>query len=271
MKDSTLKPTTDYESQKILSEYLLFHFGEAEDILDKELFSDFKAFEKALFFPKRLISEFEDIHKLNTEPTKVALDLGCSVGGSSFELSKHYSKVLSVDYSNSFIDSAKKIQKEQEVSFSVQKEGNISKKFNLKLEPSMKSGNIKFVQGDASAALDLAAKQHIDSFDFILAANLICRMKEPMKLLLSLPQLLKPKGHLLIASPYSWLKDYTPEKNWLGGFFKDEEEIRSLEALEKVFKNKLKLIKIKEMPFLIKEHQRKFQFSVSQASLWQKI
>ena len=46
-----------------------------------------------------------------------------------------------------------------------------------------------------------------------------------------LPGLLNPGGQLIITSPYTWLEDYTPRKNWLADP-KNETVAQSVEALD---------------------------------------
>jgi 2-polyprenyl-3-methyl-5-hydroxy-6-metoxy-1,4-benzoquinol methylase len=36
----------------------------------------------------------------------LALDIGCAVGGATFELARSFSHVLGIDYSQSFVDAA---------------------------------------------------------------------------------------------------------------------------------------------------------------------
>ena len=40
-------------------------------------------------------------------PTRSALDIGCAVGGASFELAKTYERVVGVDRSEAFVSAAK--------------------------------------------------------------------------------------------------------------------------------------------------------------------
>ena len=54
--------------------------------------------------------------------------------------------------------------------------------------------------------------------DAVLAANLLCRLPDPSKLLARLPALVKPGGVLVLVSPYSWLPGWTPKEKWVGGF-----------------------------------------------------
>ena len=81
-----------YEDQEILAQYLLFHYGS-----DAELMPYSFGPKEALDFPKRCVSELVDFKG------KKALDLGCSVGRSSFELTKHFDSVIGIDYSQAFI------------------------------------------------------------------------------------------------------------------------------------------------------------------------
>lgn len=67
-------------------------------------------------------------------------------------------------------------------------------------------------QGDAC---DLPS--NLSQFDAVLAANLVCRLPEPMKFFDRLPSLVKPGGVLVLVSPHSWLEAWTPKDKWIGG------------------------------------------------------
>jgi hypothetical protein len=41
-----------------------------------------------------------------TGSTVYALDMGCAVGGTAFELTRHFDQVLGVDFSQAFVDAA---------------------------------------------------------------------------------------------------------------------------------------------------------------------
>ena len=87
-----------YESNRTLGEYLLFHFGSRE-----EQFPWPEGPLDALDFPRRTVEELVD----PTSSIENALDVGCAVGRSSFVLAELADSVLGVDYSSSFIDTAK--------------------------------------------------------------------------------------------------------------------------------------------------------------------
>ncbi len=63
-----------------------------------------------LRFPQRVAELLISLHPVRTNNR--SLDVGCSVGGSSFELSKSFDHVEAFDFSKNFIAAAKCIQKE---------------------------------------------------------------------------------------------------------------------------------------------------------------
>ena len=111
----------------------------------------------------------------------------------------------------------------------------------------------------------------IGQFDIVLAANLIDRVKSPRDLLDSFPALVRPGGHLILSSPYTWLEDFTPKSDWLGGKYGPAgDPTWTLDGIKKSLLGAFDLRVTKDLPFLIREHARKFQWSVAQATVWQK-
>lgn len=106
----------------------------------------------------------------------------------------------------------------------------------------------------------------------MLAANLLCRLPEPMAFLARLPSLMRPGGVVIIISPYSWLEEYTPKNKWIGGRVDPDGgvECRSRDGLIGIMTELgFEMIESpKEMPFLIREHIRKYQWGVSDAQIW---
>ena len=81
---------------------------------------------------------------------------------------------------------------------------------------------------------------------------------------------MNPGGQLIITSPYTWMLDYTPADEWIGGFASEGVEHRTLEGLQTALKGDFTLTATKDLPFLIREHARKYQWSVAQASTWRR-
>ena len=104
----------------------------------------------------------------------------------------------------------------------------------------------------------------------IHASNLLCRLPSPRSFLKSVPNFLKPNGVLVLVSPYSWLEEYTPLGEWIGA---DGSSSNSFDILKSIMENEchMKLVHQENVPFLIREHERKFQYGVSDATIWQLI
>jgi hypothetical protein len=98
-----------------------------------------------------------------------------------------------------------------------------------------------------------------------MMANLIDRLRAPGRCLEQLAALVKPGGQLVITSPYTWMEEYTPREFWLCGAAGD-----TLAGLRAELKGEFELTGTKDLPFLIREHARKFQWSVAQASIWRR-
>ena len=78
-------------------------------------------------------------------------------------------------------------------------------------------------------------------------------------------------GVVLIASPYVWLKEFTPREKWLGGFKKDGESFKTLDGLKNILADDFKLLNDPvDVPFVIRETSRRFQHTLSQVTLWQR-
>jgi len=241
-----------YESDALENQYLLFHYGSAEDQLPYEFGP-----REALFFPVRCVAEFMPrIGRISR-----ALDLGCAVGRSAFELSRWADEVIGIDLSSRFVAAAQEIQRSGTVRVQIIEEGAMVRVAEYYLDPTLPRERCAFMVGDA-----LALPTELGKFQTVLAANLLDRVADPVELLKKLSQLVEPDGYLILASPYTWLKQFTPEAKWLASA-----ELSTLERLQRELQQTFTLETAVDMPFLIREHARKFQWSVSQASLWRRI
>ena len=72
----------------------------------------------------------------------------------------------------------------------------------------------------------------------------------------------------MITSPYTWMAEYTPRENWIGGRMEDGKPLRTLEGLRRCLEPDFELVESRDLPFLIREHARKFQWSVAEGTRW---
>lgn len=245
-----------YETDKLVQEYLLLHFGGVELNMPWSFGP-----REALDFPARCVKE-----RIQPKEGATALELGCAVGRASFELSRFCERVVGIDFSNSFIEEAKRLARDRTADFSFPEEGELRREVQYQLDEGFRPEKVEFEVGDACQL-----RPDLGSYDIVLAANLLCRLPEPASLLSRFSELVKPGGQLVITSPYTWMEEYTPKSKWLGGFHRDGEAIRSLDTLKAALNANFDCQEVVDMPFLIREHSRKFQWSVAQASVWRRI
>lgn len=246
-----------YESSTLLSEYLLFHYGSAAEILP---YKDGPV--GALEFPVRAVTEMADLAALPLHAR--ALDLGCAVGRSSFVLSQWCEEVVGIDLSHAFIQAAQVMARERALTYTRLDEGNLGTVLTARLPSPARPERVSFRQGDA---MDLPADLGV--FDLVLVSNLICRLPQPSRCLERLPDLVRGGGQLIITSPYTWLDPFTPREHWLGGYRRENgRPIVTMEALTAALEPHFQLVKKRDLPLLIREHARKYQWSVAEGSLW---
>ena len=235
-----------YETERLNDEYLLFHYGTPDQVCPWV-----HRPREALGFAQRIVERF------SATGVERALDLGCAVGRSSFELSKNAREVIAVDYSQSFVNSAAKIQNAGRISVSCLVEGRLREETEVELPRGVHPDRVSFERGDA-----MRLRADLGSFQRVLAANLLCRLGDPGKLLSRLPDLVVADGELILTTPCTWLEEFTPDSHWPKGSTR-EWLIQSLEPW-------FELIEEHDEPFLIRETARKFQWTVAMLTKWRR-
>lgn len=241
-----------YESDRLVREYLLFHYGSAEEILPWS-----GGPRDALDFAIRCVDELLDASALTADAR--ALDVGCAVGRSAFQLARHCRQVVGVDYSRAFIEAAETIRSRGSLPYEYTVEGERSARAIARSPSDVDVSCISFEAGDA-----MNLRESLEGFDVVLAANLLCRLPEPNKFLARLPSLVRPGGQLLLTTPFTWLEEYTPHELWIGG----RGDVSCADALKELLSPHFELRHEKNIPFLIREHSRKFQWSVAWGTRW---
>ena len=244
-----------YDTATQLNEYLVFHYGNDPSVLPW----DFGPV-KALGFHKRLVG-WVDKSRLHTGCR--ALDLGCAVGRISFELTRTCESVVGVDYSTTFVETAKKIKESGLVAFQLTREGNLSTSAQVRLPSDLVRERVSFCQGDAENLPDSLGK-----FDVIIMANLLDRVAHPRKVLSRLRDITQPGAQVIICSPFTWWDEFTQPEERLGGFIQDGKEVTSMDTVAELLELDFHQTKIGDEPFLIRQHERKFFMSVACVGLW---
>ncbi len=247
------QPMSNYETDKMLSEYAEFHYGD-------EYFG-------VANFPKALADLA--IRAMGDKPSTKALDIGCAVGRSSFELARHFDHVTAIDFSARLINLGVKLAQRGNVRYSITDEGELMIFHERRLSDMGLDGvshKVDFSQGDACNL-----KSILTGYDLVLAANLIDRLYDPKLFLTTIHERMNTGGVLLISSPYTWLEEHTKKEDWLGGYKKDGENFTTFDGLKETLSPMFDLLEPPQaVPFVIRETSRKFQHTLSEVTLWVK-
>jgi SAM-dependent methyltransferase len=232
-----------YETRRYLDDYLLLHYGRPSDVCPFP------------FIPRELLRFHERLREEYLLPVRPraqshGLDLGCAVGRFSFELGRVVSDVIGLDNSELFVQAARRLARGHKLVVNVQESGAQLRARQLVLPGALRRCRVEFRVGDAMDLTDFPD----GAFQVVSAINLICRMRHPRQCLRQLARLLAPGGQLLLVSPFSWLPQYSSPTEWL-----TEQDLRSF--LHPHFR----LVRHGDVPFVIREHRRKYELVISKA------
>ena len=147
---SEVREGTVYETKDSLHMYLGLQYpcSGKEKNLDL-IFPHENAPWHAVGFPQRVA---RILVSLLPKESKRALDIGCAVGGSSFELAKTFEQVHAFDYSQSFINAAKQMQANEVIRFQVSVEAELYEEVTAVPDPDVTEvmrNRVQFFTGDA--------------------------------------------------------------------------------------------------------------------------
>jgi 5-histidylcysteine sulfoxide synthase/putative 4-mercaptohistidine N1-methyltranferase len=253
-----------YESDAMLAAYLLLHFGSADETLGGA-----PGPREAAAFPRRcgeLVRSWAD--RLSIGRAR-ALDVGCAVGGAVFDLARRFREVVGIDLSARFIETANAIRASGRLGYRRADEGALATDLAAEVDAAIDRTRTSFRRGDAgSLPADLGA------FDAVLIANLLCRLPSPKALLARLggPRgIVRRGGILVVTTPSTWREEFTPRDAWLGGFEgPDGRPVTTLDGLRRELGAEFDLLDVSDQPFVLREHARKFEYVISQATVWRR-
>ncbi len=242
-----------YEKDEIISQYCEFHYGEEH------------------FNVPNFLSNVANISNKYAINKGRVLDIGCSVGRASFELTKSFESVTGIDFSARFINVAQALKDNGVLRFEKKIEGDITEPKEITLENlKLKKTDLEkleFWQGDACNL-----KPHFKNYDLIIAINLLDRLYDPELFLRDIAKRLNKDGVFIVGSPFTWSEEYVKKEHWLGGKIQNGKKIYSQDTLSKILSDEFELVDTPfEVEFVIQEHIRKYQHTFSQFSVWKKL
>ncbi len=239
-------------NRQILSTYAFDHYGD----LDPEGAAD------SLTPPGSVLRLAERaLERLGERPRGPIIDMGCSVGRTSFSLAEaSHDIVLGIDSNPGMLRLAARVLREGVVSYPKRRVGIV---FDRREYP------VHFDQADK---VDFWACDVMDppfaagTFNFAMSLNVLDCTASPYEHLKAVARILAPGAGALISTPYDWSTTATPVEQWLGGHSQrsasrgaGEEMLRSLLAggghpasiqdLEPVFE-------IESSPWTVRLHDR---------------
>eukprot|EP00540_Astrosyne_radiata_P016840 CAMPEP_0116854874 /NCGR_PEP_ID=MMETSP0418-20121206/18905_1 /TAXON_ID=1158023 /ORGANISM="Astrosyne radiata, Strain 13vi08-1A" /LENGTH=663 /DNA_ID=CAMNT_0004487825 /DNA_START=20 /DNA_END=2011 /DNA_ORIENTATION=- len=263
-----------YESDELVNMYLGLHYpasGKAEDV--SPIIKHDNTPLHALGFPQRVAQLLMSLCPVESNS---ALDIGCGVGGTAFELAKGFKNVDAFDFSHAFVDIAKRMQSEEDIMFKVPVEADLFEEVKAVHGDDVTKqvlDSVNFFTGDACQLKEMHNDGQLGKYDGVVMSNLLCRLPDPYACLDGLPRVVNKGGVVVLVTPFSWLEQFTNRSKWLGGFYDpvSKEPIRSKDTLREIMEDRgFQKIHEEEMPLMIREHQRKYQYIVSEATGWRK-
>jgi putative 4-mercaptohistidine N1-methyltranferase len=247
------RPENLYETDALVSQYCEFHYGDS-----------YFGVENYPALCARLNCE-----NMAERNRGAALDLGCAVGRTSFELARDFSSVTGIDFSRRFVAVAEAMRESGRITYEIPCEGELVAHVERRLADYGLDDvrqRVKFFSADA-----LALPPEFSGYDLIFAGNLIDRLKTPRLFLSAIHQRLAPGGLLVLTSPYTWLSEFTPRSEWLGGFSEGGRNVTTLDGLGATLHPHFRMLgKPRDIPFVIRETARKYQHSIAQMTVWER-
>ncbi len=209
------------------------------------------------------------IDYMGDRPKERAFDIGCAIGRSSFELARAFDEVIGVDFSARFILEAQRLKESGVLRYAVPTEGELEESHEVRLNKfglEHASKKVNFWQADACNL-----KPIFTDFDLVFAGNLIDRLYDPKKFLEDISGRIRQGGFFILTSPYTWQEESTPKEKWIGGYKRDGESVTTLQGLEEILGSDFTLLDTNDIPFVIRETERKYQYMITQMSVWKKM
>ena len=169
--------------------------------------SNAKKSENSFSSIRRCLAEILNNMPQNSLP---CIDLGCAVGGTTFDIAKNRNALtIGIDLNWPLLNIARKTLHEGIISFPHRIIGNKYKRYSKKVSYSQ-TNLCDFWIADA---LHLPFKE--DIFGLAIALNIIDCLSSPQKLLSELLNITTVAGGISLSCPFDWVSHATSQSNWI--------------------------------------------------------
>jgi len=235
-----------YERDKVLREYLAFHYPDGDPM---EALLGERTPPVETRFPFAVRDRWEP------RPDGLALDVGAAVGCVTFDLARDHAYAIGLDLSPMLMRGARRVQTEGRARYETIVEGDLRASHDVMVPA---PSNVSFLVGDA---LQLGFSDR--TFATVVALNLIDRVPDPARALDELARVTAPGGTLIVASPFTWLPAFTDRERWLGGVVRSGEPVRGIDTVRQRVGEEFSVQDERRLPFFIPHHARSGQLGVS--------
>lgn len=198
-----------------------------------------------------------------------ALEVGCKVGRTTFELAVGFNHVLGLDPTARTIRIGVEMVDKGYTQWEIPKEGDLVdfRQAHLKdLGLDASRGKVELMQADLSNM-----KALYSGYDLIVVNNLLERTYDPAKFLQGVHERLNGGGLLVIACTNDWREDFTQKPNWIGGY-KDTtgENVITRDGLAALLTRFREAREPVDVPFVLRRQARAYEHYISQVTFWEK-
>lgn len=227
--------------------------NEKSDRLNKMIRKNFSILQENDFFTEDTtldcftnFSKFRDVLLTTTEEYGVnvenahVLEVGCGVGGLSFELARSFGgKFVGIDHNMEQVEIARNLFSGKTINMDIKGEGELQQSFEVLLPEKTGFFDISDPSRvDFRAADPTCLPAELKGFDLVVLNDVVDKISSPNALLGRLGGvrgLVHPgKGVLMVISSFQWDESTTPKSLWLGGYVDQVkgDRVSSAEALK---------------------------------------
>mmetsp|Transcript_52407 Transcript_52407/g.123822 ORF Transcript_52407/g.123822 Transcript_52407/m.123822 type:complete len:165 (+) Transcript_52407:2-496(+) len=162
------------------------------------------------------------------------------------------------------------MKKEGQRAFSRKEEGEIESHLMASIDVTIDRTRCSFLVDDPCS---MAARNY-GEFDAVLVSDCLDRIHAPAECLERLvgePGLVKVGGIVVVASRTRWTERRTRKDKWLGGTVNSAgKEEYAMDGIKSIFEERMELLTTLDMPLLIRNDARNYQYSIVEASVWKR-
>ena len=198
-----------------------------------------------------------------------ALDLGCRIGRTTFELAKAFDAVTGLDFTARNIRIAAQLQENGSFNYIFPEEGDLLSYHQVSINAlgyENLINKVTFLQSDASNM-----KSIFVGYDLVLVNDILDQMYNPRHFLAGVHKRVNNGGRLIIATGFDWSEECTKRENWVGGHRESGEMVWGEDDLASLLNETF--IKIEgpiTIPSVTRINKRKYSFHNLEVTVWEK-